>query len=685
MRSPDSSRQNTTITLGLSPEACRAIVPYQPFVHAALFPNSESGNNNCTSSSRGGNAAEISVSDDDPSEESFDLETEEDDAIPIGSGFVFEDEFLNELMNDRFGQKRIETEAKKRDLVGTSVNVTGVCWTAREDIEDLDFDRDDFLEVGIRSDNLDFDSLPKRLRTQTEVLAGERASPRVPKEKGVRDESRAIHSIFQTLYPVNWRRSIRRLNEAIKKDGAQTRKKGKNEVSANEYWVFLGLLLLCAVQKSGGVDGLFRSKVTDGILKRVDASEYMSYSRFKYIKQFWMSQFELQLNDEDKEVQKWWRVGHLVQGFNNNRRRTVAASRVKTMDESMSAYRPQTRKTGNLPNISYILRKPEPLGTELKTVASIGSNGPIIYAEIQEGKIGMTNKPFFYSHGATCSCVLRLGQGTKDSGQHPDPLVRNLFYGDSWFASFKTAVAVAEELNSVFLGPVKTSHRQFPKNYLETTMREWPPGSHLVLETMLRGKKYYSIGYKYNVKKVLCLIATEGAGHSMPGTPYEAKWLDPNGRMASRMIPRPHLLSEYFKHSNQIDKHNHARQSQLAIEKNVVTQDGYFRLFCTYLGITVTDAWKLYRDGLGDKCPNKEMSILEFANILCKTNLLNDYSKNNYESTPKPTLPSLSLPYSRQNLSFPEQLTLKSHPTISTLGSGTNGLVDIGNGKVLPS
>ena len=61
----------------------------------------------------------------------------------------------------------------------------------------------------------------------------------------------------------------------------------------------------------------------------------------------------------------------------------------------MSAYRPQTNKTGNLPNISYILRKPEPLGTELKTVASTGSNGPIIYAEIQEGKEAMKTKSFF--------------------------------------------------------------------------------------------------------------------------------------------------------------------------------------------------------------------------------------------------------------------------------------------------
>ena len=72
----------------------------------------------------------------------------------------------------------------------------------------------------------------------------------------------------------------------------------------------------------------------------------------------------------------------MVNSFNTNRKSTVAASRFKTLDESMSAYRPQTRKTGNLPNIRYILRKPEPLGTEFKTVASKGSNGPMIYAEI---------------------------------------------------------------------------------------------------------------------------------------------------------------------------------------------------------------------------------------------------------------------------------------------------------------
>ena len=172
-----------------------------------------------------------------------------------------------------------------------------------------------------------------------------------------------------------------------------------------------------------------------------------------------MSQFHLDLTDEEKETNKWWRVGYLVHGFNQNRQSTVASSRIKTLDESMSAYRPQTRKNGNLPNISFILRKPKPLGTELKTVASTASNGPIIWAEIQEGKNGMKNKTHFSTHCATYSCAMRLAKGTKDCGQKHDAHIKNLFYGDSWFASLKTAVAVSEDVGGEFLGPIKTSHR----------------------------------------------------------------------------------------------------------------------------------------------------------------------------------------------------------------------------------
>ena len=51
----------------------------------------------------------------------------------------------------------------------------------------------------------------------------------------------------------------------------------------------------------------------------------------------------------------------------------------------MSALRPHTSKNGGLPNISYIIRKPEPLGTEFKTVCC-PVTGVMTRMEIQRGK-----------------------------------------------------------------------------------------------------------------------------------------------------------------------------------------------------------------------------------------------------------------------------------------------------------
>lgn len=59
----------------------------------------------------------------------------------------------------------------------------------------------------------------------------------------------------------------------------------------------------------------------------------------------------------------------MVDGYNENRINWLAASVVKVLDESMSAWRPRTTKAGGLPHLSLIARKPEPLGTEFKTVA----------------------------------------------------------------------------------------------------------------------------------------------------------------------------------------------------------------------------------------------------------------------------------------------------------------------------
>ena len=54
----------------------------------------------------------------------------------------------------------------------------------------------------------------------------------------------------------------------------------------------------------------------------------------------------------------------------------------------MSAIRFHTTAKGNLPHLSYIFRKPEPLGTEFKTVA-YSVTGTLLFIEGQSGKEGM--------------------------------------------------------------------------------------------------------------------------------------------------------------------------------------------------------------------------------------------------------------------------------------------------------
>lgn len=87
----------------------------------------------------------------------------------------------------------------------------------------------------------------------------------------------------------------------------------------------------------------------------------MAEYRFRQIKNAFGYAF-----DDKADEGPWARIKLLIDGFNSNRRENIAASIKKIMDESMCAFIPRTSKTGGLPTLSFILRKPEPLGTEFK-------------------------------------------------------------------------------------------------------------------------------------------------------------------------------------------------------------------------------------------------------------------------------------------------------------------------------
>ena len=65
----------------------------------------------------------------------------------------------------------------------------------------------------------------------------------------------------------------------------------------------------------------------------------------------------------------------------------------------MSAFRPRTTARGGLPNISFVKRKPKPMGTELRCAAD-GRHGPYVVPQIQEGKHSTRRAPFRNEMGA---------------------------------------------------------------------------------------------------------------------------------------------------------------------------------------------------------------------------------------------------------------------------------------------
>jgi hypothetical protein len=74
----------------------------------------------------------------------------------------------------------------------------------------------------------------------------------------------------------------------------------------------------------------------------------------------------------------------------------------------------------------------------------------------------MARKKWARMYGATAGCNLRLLDALQLSElgfQNPN---RQCVYTDSWFASFKTAMALSDELGLYFTGPIKTAYEGFP-------------------------------------------------------------------------------------------------------------------------------------------------------------------------------------------------------------------------------
>ena len=163
---------------------------------------------------------------------------------------------------------------------------------------------------------------------------------------------------------------------------------------------------------------------------------------------------------------------------------------------------------------------------------------------------------------------------------------------------------------------MKTSHKGFCLATLEKLMKYWPGGSYILMNSTPRfpiGGPMMSIGYKYNYRKVLGFIATEGDVSAEPGDPYLSRLPDIFSNILVRPVVLPHLLGRYFNACNAIENHNIISQSDLALDKYWVTHSSYFRLATTVaLGIGIKYGEILFCNGISEGSVDKKISMREY-------------------------------------------------------------------------
>jgi len=166
-------------------------------------------------------------------------------------------------------------------------------------------------------------------------------------------------------------------------------------------------------------------------------------------------------DDASFDRDEWCFIDPMVTAFNEQMADVVNPGWLLCVDETMSAWRGKQgkRDSKKCPKLSWVPRKPEPLGTELKT-AGCALSGMIITIEICKGKETHKDLEFFKEksrfdgseYGHTTATTLRLIK--------PWFGTQRVLGGDSWFASVKTAEACAER-GTYFVGDVKTATRRF--------------------------------------------------------------------------------------------------------------------------------------------------------------------------------------------------------------------------------
>ena len=308
-------------------------------------------------------------------------------------------------------------------------------------------------------------------------------------------------------------------------------------------------------------------------------------------------------DDASFDLDEWCFVQPMVDAFNTHMAEIInPRDWLLCCDESMCAWRGKQGKRDHtkIPKLSWVPRKPEPLGCELKT-AGCALSGALLFIEICKGKETHSALEYFKGkasdgrmYGHTTATTLRLVKPWFSS--------ERVVFGDSWFASVMTAEALAQK-GLFFLGDVKTATKRFPSEALEqNTNPENGAWATFTSELKLGGDKtipIFSVSHRRG-EHVHNFVST--CGTTIKGGAHLAYFEDEEDRayvsdeIAFELTRKaPKVINDRTLAQPCIDRHNRYRQFLLAIEKRMVTNSFDFRMGCTLFGILVTNCFFLHR------------------------------------------------------------------------------------------
>ncbi len=180
--------------------------------------------------------------------------------------------------------------------------------------------------------------------------------------------------VFRALMPLGRETLLRLIRDNADKDGSTDKRIWEKwHVDAALAVIFGG-----AQFKEGA--HLWSTKRV-GMMPAPDFGRPLSEDQFKRILRYWTRGFPYQR--DRLKTNPWAQVDHWVKSFNEARLREIKIGSCVTPDEMMFEWKGKSG-VGGLPHLSYIKRKPKPLGTELKSVCE-GTMGICVHVEIQRG------------------------------------------------------------------------------------------------------------------------------------------------------------------------------------------------------------------------------------------------------------------------------------------------------------